>query len=291
MTTESVNCVSHISDSDCNTAALHIEHLNFSYTHGMPVLIDISLCLHQGVFLGVIGPNGGGKSTLIKLVLGLLKPDSGMVKVFGQNIKHSQSWRSDIGYVPQGNEFDSSFPVTALDVVMMASNINKAFDLRKRAIKKTAMEKLDVCGVADLAYRSIGRMSGGQRQCVFIARALINEPRLLLLDEPTIGIDSRGQQAFFSLLRQLQNEMKITLLMVSHNVGQLTHYVDRIACINKRLHWHDHASLLTDNVLHQVYDCELNAWHNKVQFEKNITPYQCDESNCYCHHHTEGENL
>ena len=278
------NCLRHLADNDCNTSALHIENLSFSYHNTAPILEDISLCLHNGVFLGVIGPNGGGKSTLIRLTLNLLKQNSGTIKVYGEDTQAGSSWKSKVGYVPQYVRVEQNFPATALDVVTMATQNSSFFSFKEsRILRRTAMEQLDLCGVANLAHRPIGDMSGGQRQRVFIARALLNSPKLLLLDEPVNGVDSQGQHDFLTLLRNLQEDLQLSILMVSHDVGQLCHYADRIACINKRLHWHDKATLLTDNVVRRVFDCELCAWQDKIADENNLEPVTCTEDKCTCH--------
>lgn len=270
------NCLKIKADDDCHSAALHIEHLCFSYGFGQPVLNDISLCLHHGVFLGIIGPNGGGKSTLLKLSLGLLKPNSGTISIFGQDISQNNSWRTKVGYVPQHNSIDTTFPAATIDIITMAAN-------NKTNLKNRAFDLMEKCGIAELAYRPIGNMSGGQRQRVFIARALINNPMLLLLDEPTTGVDSKGQQDFFTFLRTLQDNFDLSLLMVSHNIGQLTHYADKIACINRKLHWHDKALMLTDEVVQEVYDCELNDWQKQMRTERENMPSNHGDS-CHCEH-------
>lgn len=228
------------------------------------VLEEITFCIDEGIFLGVIGPNGGGKTTLLKLILGVLPIQQGTIEVFGQ--PPGAEDRTLIGYVPQRHEIDQNFPVTSLDVVLMGATA-KAGLLRRvpRETRKQARELLERVGVGDLWNRPIGRMSGGQQQRTFIARALISGPRLLILDEPTMGIDSAGQQQFLQFVRALQQELRLTVIMVSHDVGQLAFYSDQIACLNKRLHWHDRAALLDEQVIRHVYACELDAYRERVR--------------------------
>lgn len=228
------------------------------------ILEDITFCLDQGVFLGVIGPNGGGKTTLLKLILGVLPVHEGRLEVFGKDPASLN--RSHIGYVPQMHGADNSFPATAADVVVMGATAKVGlFRRMPRSTRDRAAMLLDRVGVGDLQERQIGRMSGGQQQRVFIARALINEPKLLILDEPTIGIDSSGQQQFLQLLRTLKDEFNLTIIMVSHDVGQLSFYADQLACLNRRLHWHDRAEFLDEHVLQKMYACEMDAYKERVR--------------------------
>ncbi len=241
-----------------------MKHLTFRRGEQL-ILDDITFCIDQGVFLGIIGPNGGGKTTLLKLILGLLPVQEGRVEVFGHPPKEA---RRVIGYVPQKHEIDRNFPVTAADVVMMGASAGAGLFRRVPAeVKGRARELLERVGVGDLADRPIGRMSGGQQQRTFIARALIAEPRLLVLDEPTTGLDSGGQQHLLHLIKGLKDDLGLTVVMVSHDVGQLAHYADQMACLNRRLHWHDRSALLTEAVLHGVYApaCEMDAYKERVR--------------------------
>ncbi|MBX7246367.1 MAG: ABC transporter ATP-binding protein [Candidatus Sumerlaeaceae bacterium] len=230
------------------------------------ILEDITFCIDEGVFLGVIGPNGGGKTTLLKLILGLLQPHSGRIELFRRPQAELGADRSLIGYVPQKHEIDRNFPATALDVVMMGATSRVGLLRRFPSdVRDRAALLLDRVGVGELRDRPIGRMSGGQQQRTFLARALICQPKLVILDEPTVGLDSAGQQRFLHFLRDLQKEFHLTIIMVSHDVGQLAHYADEIACINRRLHWHDKSALLSDQVLHDVYaTCELDAYRERI---------------------------
>ncbi len=249
----------------CRNGVVCLKHITFRRGDRV-ILDDITFCIDEGVFLGLIGPNGGGKTTLLKLILGTLPMQQGRIELFGGPPSALDARRWLIGYVPQRHEVDKNFPASALDVVLMGA-AGKTGLLRRvpREARERAVSLLDRVGLAELHDRPIGRMSGGQQQRVFIARALVSEPRLLILDEPTTGLDSTGQQQFLHMIRQLQQELGITVIMVSHDVGQLSLYSDQIACLNRRLHWHDRSSLLDDHVIRHVYTCELDAYVERVK--------------------------
>jgi zinc transport system ATP-binding protein len=230
---------------------IEIQALDFAYG-GEAVLEQVNLSVRERDFMAIIGPNGGGKTTLLKLILGLLKPDRGTIRVDGQP-PHKAA--AGIGYVPQDVHLNQSFPISTMDVVMMGK-----LDPRKRWLRSSADDRrdalraLDRMGVAALADKKIGLLSGGQRQRVFIARALATQPKLLLLDEPTASIDSRGQADFYRLLQEVNQE--ITVLLVSHDLLVISRYVKSVACVNKRLHHHDQAEI-TGDMLESMYPCAV----------------------------------
>ncbi|MCP4690481.1 MAG: ATP-binding cassette domain-containing protein, partial [Desulfobacterales bacterium] len=200
----------------------------------------------------MIGPNGGGKSTLLKLMLGLLKPDRGVIRVIGQS---AQKASSSIGYVPQDVHINRNFPITALDVVLMGKLDPKKRWARKSASnRREAMAALERMGMAAHAEKKIGELSGGQRQRIFIARALVTRPTLLLLDEPTASIDTKGQADFFKLLKELNSD--VTILVVSHDLLVISRYVKSVACVNKGLHYH-HQAEITGDMLENMYPSTL----------------------------------
>ncbi len=252
-------------ECNCSTGVVCLKHVTF-HRGDKVILDDITFCIDQGIFLGVIGPNGGGKTTLLKLILGVLPMQAGRIEIFGESLSHSRAARSRIGYVSQRSDVDQNFPASALDVVLMGA-VAKTGLLRRipREARDRAMHLLETTGIADLASRPIGRMSGGQQQRVYIARALINDPRLLILDEPTVGLDSASQKQFLQLVQQLKAELKLTVIMVSHDVGQLSHYADQIACLNRKLHFHDRSAMLTDQIISHVYTCEMDAYKERVK--------------------------
>jgi zinc transport system ATP-binding protein len=228
---------------------VQIRDVAFAY-NGETVLEDVNLDVRQGDFIAMIGPNGGGKTTLLKLVLGLLTPDKGEIRVMGrQPLKAAP----DIGYVPQDVHINRSFPITAIDVVMMGKlNPHNRWRRQSAADRREALEALEQLEVASLAERKIGALSGGQRQRVFIARALVTKPRLLLLDEPTASIDTRGQAGFFEMLKDLNQA--VTIVVVSHDLLVISRYVKSVACVNRCLHYH-HQAEITGEMMQSMYPC------------------------------------
>jgi zinc transport system ATP-binding protein len=227
------------------------------------VLEDVSLSVSPGEFLAVIGPNGAGKTTLLKVILGLVRPASGEVRVFGKTPWELNGERWRIGYVPQILSVDLNFPVRASEVVLMGRygriGLLHHPSADDRAAARQAMERV---GIADLAHRPIARLSGGQRQRVFLARALANEPDLLLLDEPTTGVDVAATESLYELLRGL-HEDGITILVVSHDVGVVASYVDGVACVNRRLVAHGRPDeVLGSEELAQMYGCDAMFFHH-----------------------------
>jgi zinc transport system ATP-binding protein len=216
------------------------------------VLQDINLSIMRNDFMGIIGPNGGGKSTLLKLLLGLVQPASGTVSVFG---KSPEQVRSRIGYVSQHPDFDRDFPVSVRDVVMMGRFANSGLFRRYSNQDKAAVEKaLSRVGMQDSGNKQIGKLSGGQQQRVFVARALVAEPELLLLDEPTASIDHTMQTEFYEILAKLKKSL--TIIMVSHDIGAVSIYVDKIACLNRTLFYHG-SKEITPEILEATYKCPV----------------------------------
>ncbi|MGB9689177.1 ABC transporter ATP-binding protein [Thermogutta sp.] len=226
------------------TVVARLEHVTFSYrspTGGLlePVLQDVSLEIYQDDFLGVIGPNGGGKTTLLKIILGLLEPQQGTVSVFG---KSPREVRHLIGYVPQHARVDTSVSACVLDVVLAGRICHSPWGfLYSRADREKALAALRLTGTADLAHRRLATLSGGQRQRVLIARALAAEPKLLLLDEPTAGIDPYVEQNLTDLLHALNERLPIVI--VSHDIGFVSTHLKRVACLNRRLTVHSAAEV------------------------------------------------
>jgi zinc transport system ATP-binding protein len=219
---------------------------------GMVVLEDISLVVEQGDFLGIIGPNGGGKTTLLKVILGLVKLAQGRVSVLGQppekNHRH-------IGYIPQYNLFDRNFPISVRDTVLMGCNGTTGLLKRySREDKKRTQEALETVGMLSHQDHQIGKLSGGEQQRVFIARALVSQPKLLLLDEPAASVDSAMQTGFYELLVKLKKEM--TIIMVSHDISAVSIYVDKIACLNRQLFYHG-SKEIGPEVLEATYKCPV----------------------------------
>lgn len=205
-----------------------LEKVFFSY-HESLVVKDISFGIQPGEFVGIIGPNGGGKTTLLKLIMGFLKPTSGSITIFG---KSPQLAGQPIGYVPQSLRFDKQFPISVLELVLGGRLSHLPWYGQYSATdKRAAMQALERVGMADFAHRSFGNLSGGQAQRSLIARALASEPRLLVLDEPTASVDNQAEAEIYSILKSLQGD--ITILMVTHNLQAAIELVDKVICVQQ----------------------------------------------------------
>ena len=220
--------------------------------NGVPILEGINLAIEQDDFLGIIGPNGGGKTTLLKIILGLISPSRGKVSVLG---KPPEKSRSKIGYVPQHNLFDRDFPISVGDVVLMGrygkSGLFRRYSSEDR---RATQDALQTVGMLDYKERQMGKLSGGELQRIFIARALVAEPKLLLLDEPTASVDPAMQTEFYELLEKLKKQMAIVL--VSHDISAISIYVDKLACLNRQLHYHG-SKEITPEILEATYKCPV----------------------------------
>jgi zinc transport system ATP-binding protein len=212
---------------------IEIKNLNFKYFKE-PILQDINFTLQKGDFFAITGPNGGGKSTLIKLILGLLKPNSGEIKL---NLP-----KSEIGYVPQNTNINLDFPITVLDVVMMGNgakhNSKKFFNFKYSTLEiNCAKESLKKVNMQDYLKNKIANLSGGQRQRVMIARAICSHPKLLILDEPTSNIDINGQKEIYKLLKELNKD--ITILVITHDLTVISNYANKVLYVNRKGYMHN----------------------------------------------------
>jgi zinc transport system ATP-binding protein len=230
---------------------ISIRDVSFSYT-GPQVLTHINLEVFRGEFLGLVGPNGGGKSTLLKVILGLLKPSSGEVFVLGLPPARG---RAAIGYVPQHTVFASDFPISVEEAVLQGrlgkTQCLGGYTQEDRACAQRAMEQVEILGLSSCP---LAALSGGQRQRVLIARALAVEPEILILDEPTAHVDLRLEESFFHLLKQLNQQM--TIVVVSHDLGFISHYVNRVACLNQTLVCHKTAAI-SGEIIKQLYGASV----------------------------------
>jgi zinc transport system ATP-binding protein len=218
--------------------AVRIRDLWASY-NGRVVLEDINLELQAGRYAGVLGPNGAGKSTLLKVILGLLRPSRGEVRVFGEPPQKLRRRGEVVGYLPQRPLGNPRFPVSVLDVVLMGRYGRVGLLHRPGPEDRDiAWRNLERVHIAHLAHRAIGEISGGEQQRVFIARALCVQPRLLVLDEPTVSLDACAQDELFELVYGIKEERQLTVLVVSHDIGAVTRHVDEVICINRRIHVH-----------------------------------------------------
>ena len=232
-------------------AVLEIENLWVEYD-SVPVLEEINLSLYHHDLLGIIGPNGGGKTTLLRSVLGLVKPSRGKVWVVG---RPPSQGREFIGYVPQYSLFDRDFPVNVRDVVLMGRlGAKRLFRNYRAADNDAAQRALESVDMLEFQDRQIGKLSGGQQQRVFVARALVGEPKLLLLDEPMSNVDTTMQEEFYELLAKLKEDMAI--IIVTHDISAVSIYVDKIACLNRRLFYHGTKEISAAD-LEATYQCPI----------------------------------
>jgi zinc transport system ATP-binding protein len=222
---------------------IEVEHVSFSY-NGSFVLEDVDLIVDPKDFVSIIGPNGGGKTTLLKLIIGMYKPATGTVRVFG---RPPQEVRSRIGYMPQYLLFDPSFPVSVFDVVLMGC-LGKTNPIGpySRSCKEAAYESIEKVGLTDLASRPYSALSGGQRQRTLIARALASRPEMLLLDEPTSNLDVQMERDLYELLKKLNDDL--TIVTVSHDLGFVSTYVKTVVCVKRRATVHPTAALTGSDI-------------------------------------------
>lgn len=233
---------------------LEVENLSFAYQENY-VLKDASFTVEKGDFIGIIGPNGSGKSTLVKLMLNLLTPEKGQIKILGEDIKKFNSW-SKIGYVSQkANSFNGDFPATVNEIVGVNLLAGTGILRKKPAdFNQRVYDALKKVGMQDYGNRLIGRLSCGQQQRVFIARVLITEPEILFLDEPTVGIDAQSEEALYCLLARLNEELGITVIMVTHDIGAITVHANKLICLGEEgLTVHDTGKPETSEILSEIY--------------------------------------
>ena len=229
--------------------AVVLSDVSFSYNH-QTVLEDINFTIEDKDFVAIIGPNGGGKSTLLKIILGLLTPDIGEVKVFERNPKKA---RDLMGYLPQHSYFNLDFPIDVFQTVKMG-RYNGLFRNYSQEDEEVVLQALKDVEMEEYMDRQISRLSGGQMQRVLIARALAREPKILLMDEPMASIDPEMQNSFYELVSRLKN--KIAIVLVSHDVGAVSTHVDKIACLNQKLYYHGPAEEAADG-LEDIYKCPI----------------------------------
>ncbi len=255
-------------------AAIEIKGLSAGYGGGT-VIENIDLTVEAEDYVGIIGPNGGGKTTLIRTILGFLRPERGSVTVLGES---PVSGRRYIGYVPQHASFDRQYPISVFEAVRMGLR-------RKRGLVpwwqgddgRTTMEALESVSMADHSREPLGELSGGQLQRVFIARALVARPKILILDEPTASVDKQMQESVYDLLAQLNAEMSI--LLVTHDIGIISSHVKHVACLNHNLFSHGGKELTAD-MLEQAYQCPVDLIAHGVPhrvFEGHGDPCACQE--------------
>lgn len=275
--------------------AIVFDRIGYAYPGHEPALENVSLRVRSGERLAIIGPNGGGKSTLLKLLLGELTPRSGSIRVFGVTPGEARSKRM-IGYVPQRSEAERSFPVSVRQAVSMGATVGLSpWRRTPRDIIQSVDQSIERVGLSSLADRPVGALSGGQFQRVLLARALAVKPRILVLDEPTVGIDAAGQEQLATVLDRLHDEGDLTMLIVSHDVRAIagpqrdTHgakpFCDRVACLRRTLHFHDSPEGITPQVLAHVFEHDLSAVFGQVHVEAHTAEECSDPTHSSGHTH------
>ena len=217
---------------------VEINDLTVQYP-GVKALDNVSFLISEGDFLGIIGPNGAGKSTLFSCMLGILTNYKGTIKFFGEDIRKSQKYLKQIGYVPQKPVFEKNFPATVKDVVKMAWT--------NHSDKETIDQVLQQVWMHELGDRRIGELSSGQQQRIFIAKALVNKPKILILDEPVTGVDVQSSEIFYSILRELNEKQKITIIWSSRDMDAINRLVNKVACLNRTLFFHGKSQEFFEN--------------------------------------------
>lgn len=263
-----------------------VEYADVSFTYPAaerPALEGVSLGVREGERLGVLGPNGGGKSTLLKLTLGLLQGYRGEIRVFGHTPQEARR-RHLVGYVPQRVEAEMRFPLSVEQVVTMAAAVGvsplKPIPRETVDAVRSALRQVGVDGLRD---RVVGELSGGQLQRVMIARAIAHAPRVLILDEPMVGVDVAGQQQFAELLNRLHEHLKLTTIIVSHDIRTIAAGCDRVACLSRTLHSHTAPQGLTPSVLAEVFRHDVAAIFGDVHVDAHAA------AGCTHDHHHPGE--
>lgn len=211
---------------------IKLENVTYRYNTDL-VLEDISFKADEADLLGIIGPNGAGKTTLFSLILGLLEGYQGKITVFGEDIRNNRKILKKIGYIPQKNIIDQGFPATVEEIVSLG--------VFERKTKDKIISAINTVGLLEQKHKRIGELSGGQQQRILIAKALVNEPQLLILDEPTTGIDLETQNKFYALLKKLNSENKITIILASHDLDAINKLANKIACVNRKMSFHGDA--------------------------------------------------
>ncbi len=233
--------------------AIEVARVSFYYRNEAAVR-DVNFSIEEGDFLGIIGPNGGGKSTLLRLILGVLKPHAGTIRLLGD---HPEKTRRSAGYVPQETSTNKEFPILVRDAVRMGLAARRGLGNRLTSDDKRAADSMiEEVGLGPLRNLTIGELSGGQRQKVLLARALVSQPRILFLDEPTASIDTTGTDEIYQHLERLNNA-GTTVVLVTHNVSIVSKYIKSVACINKDLYFHADG-VIDQEMITKTFGCPVD---------------------------------
>jgi zinc transport system ATP-binding protein len=243
--------------------AVEADHVSLRFGRHA-VLDNVSIAVPAGAYVGIVGPNGGGKTTLLRIILGLMSPSLGTVKIFGEDPVHARHG-GRIGYVPQRvSQINFAFPATALEIVKSGRTPRTGIGRRFNKSDFAAVDRaLEITGITNLRNRIVGTLSGGERQKVFIARSLASEPRILILDEPTTGVDRVSQEQFYALLKKLNADFGLTILFVSHDVETIARQAGFVLALNQKLICHCSAhDFLSEETLKRLYGDEIEQLHH-----------------------------
>ncbi|MCA9373847.1 MAG: metal ABC transporter ATP-binding protein [Candidatus Gracilibacteria bacterium] len=256
------------SSNSKNKPCIEVSGVHFKYGD-IAVLEDISFTVNEGEYIGIIGPNGGGKTTLLKLILGLLKPTKGTIKIHGQKVEELKD-RSFIGYVPQrASQANTDFPATVEEIVSSGRTPKAGFLNHFTAHDREKIDwAMEIADVTSFKNKLIGELSGGQRQRVYIARALAGDPEILFLDEPTVAIDVTQSNKFYEFLREINKKMGITIMFISHDIECVAKEVSSVLCVNKHLVCHTSTKdLYTKGHLEKLYGKKITPVHHHHHHE------------------------
>lgn len=249
-----------------------MESLCFSYQSRNEVLKDLNFKVHENEILGILGPNGGGKSTLLKLLAGLLKPNTGTIKYSNEELT------TPLIYIPQKEENNSAYPLTIGELLAGAR-------LPKEVVPKDeVLSALEQMGLKLPINRPVSSLSGGEYQRVLLAKAILFNARIILMDEPTKGLDSVGQDKLLELIQHLKSTRNASIILVDHNISQVLKHCDRLLCLNKNYHWHDHKEHVNKSILESTYHCEFE---HLLIHEKKGGILDHDHHHCEIDHHQE----
>tara|TARA_R110002073_G_scaffold118918_3_gene259028 strand:+ start:136417 stop:137289 length:873 start_codon:yes stop_codon:yes gene_type:complete len=276
------------------THAIELDHVSYTYpstgigTSPVAALQDITLQVDQSTKLGILGPNGGGKSTLIKLILGILKPTAGKIHVLGESPAAARK-AGLVGYLPQHIQSHRDWPLSVQQVVELGCTSKlKPWQRLSAQDQQAIRSAIEFVEMQELIDRPIAALSGGQLQRVMIARAIACQPKLLILDEPTVGVDIAGQQRFGNLINTLHRELDLTIVVVTHDMRAIAAVADRVACLSRTLHFHDSPDGLSPAVLAQVFAHDVAGVFGEIHIDAHRAQ-DCDDpehtqTDCGCPH-------
>lgn len=255
---------------------VEIDHLYYWYDSSVLTLDDISFRMEQADLLGIIGPNGAGKTTLFNCILGILTDYRGTVKLFGKEIlKNRKALLSEVGYVPQNASIEQSFPANIEEIISFGL-LGSVEKYSRSYTKDQVLKAMQIVGLADKKNKRFNELSGGQQQRVLIAKAMVHNPKLLILDEPTSGIDQETQDRFYELIRKLNAEEKISIILSSHDLDAVSKLANKVACINRKMHFHGEAKDFfgDENMLKTYYESAMQTHLRLHQFNAKSNPQQ-----------------